>query len=78
MLYIEGEAVQGTIRNPKLKQRLQNLTGEPKYPAVLYLHGCDGLSPGLEKSFWDALARDGYAIVMPDELWTRASNRAMR
>ncbi len=66
IVYDRGEIIRGAFAESATAARLAGLAKGPKRPAVIYLHGCDGLRRRAQLDFWEGLARQGYAIFMPD------------
>jgi dienelactone hydrolase len=59
-----GEFIRGILSSPATSERLARLS--TPLPAILYLHGCDGLDRRANLPFWRAVAEAGYAVFMPD------------
>ncbi|MEK6709116.1 MAG: alpha/beta fold hydrolase [Nitrospinota bacterium] len=55
----------GRMDEALIRGELAALPAGKKFPAVLYLHGCSGLTPG-NFDYMQLLADAGYAVVAPD------------
>jgi dienelactone hydrolase len=56
------------MSDPARREALQN--APRKFPVVLYLHGCTGMS-GEDRDLMEALARAGYVVIGPDSMARR-------
>lgn len=57
--------VGGRMDEPLIREELAGLPPGKKFRAVLFMHGCAGLSPG-NFDYMHLLAGEGYAVIAPD------------
>lgn len=62
-----AEAIQGYLSKPE---------GNGPFPAVVYLHGCDGLTDAIRKSVSKQLTGWGYVALVVDSFATRGITNA--
>ncbi|MBM3502890.1 MAG: hypothetical protein FJX65_03345 [Alphaproteobacteria bacterium] len=63
-----GPAIVGRMGDRVVAQRIAELRQRPRVPLVVFLHGCTGIG---DVPFFEALARQGYAVVVPDSFARR-------
>jgi dienelactone hydrolase len=67
-----------TPTNASIEAYLAKPDGNGPFPAVVYLHGCSGLSPVARKRFSDLLTGWGYVSLAVDSFATRGIEEACR
>lgn len=56
------------VPNNFFPKKITNLTLDKKYPVIIYLHGCSGITGNHDSRWGKFLSESGFVVILPDSL----------
>ena len=56
------------VPNIFFPQKISNLNLDKKYPVIIYLHGCSGITSNHDSRWGKLLSESGFVVIQPDSL----------